>query len=71
MHLLVLQVLPDRIRPDVVRVQLVDDFLVAQHPRVGLLRRFDLPDQQLAEPGFGGAIAGQRRGRRKVPSSRG
>lgn len=46
--LLVVQVFLHGIRSDIVRVQCVDDLLIAQHTGMRLFRWFDLPDKQLA-----------------------
>lgn len=48
--LLICQILVNRVRPNVVGVQRVNDLLVGEHSRVRLLRRLDLPHQELAYP---------------------
>lgn len=50
--LLISQIFVDRVWPNIVSVQRVDDLFVREHPRMRLFRRLDLPHQQFADPSF-------------------
>lgn len=63
---LIRQVFVVGVRADVVRVEGVDELLVREHPRVRLLGRLDLSDQQLAEPSFADVLAFRRLGQPPV-----